>query len=198
MDVLRPSSLIGIPCRAVRWTRPPSDWMASATIPIPEAVIFMPNQHTEPLPLDARFWSKVEFTDTCWLWQAGTNTNGYGTFSLCSGHPVYAHRLAFMLLIGPIPAGLELDHLCRVRRCVNPLPHTPNATTYGLEPVTPTENWRRGESTSARHHRQTHCIHGHPLSGPNLYVRANGGRVCRTCLYRRNEEARVRRRRLAG
>lgn len=83
--------------------------------------------------LTSRFWTKVAITPSCWLWLAATNQNGYGTFSHES-RPCKAHRFAYELLVGPIPEGLVLDHLCRVRNCVNP---------SHLEPVTQVENLRR-------------------------------------------------------
>jgi hypothetical protein len=126
------------------------------------------------LPWPDRFWAKVEKTETCWLWR-GTTTrpvNGYGQIRL-DRRMVTSHRVAYELLVGPIPEGLELDHLCRVRHCVNPV---------HLEPVTPHENLLRGEGPAARHARKTHCHRGHPLSGANLRM-CNGGRSrrCREC-----------------
>lgn len=85
-------------------------------------------------PLSERFWSKVEKTDSCWLWRGAAAGGGYGHL-LVDGRFVQAHRYAYETLIGPIPEGLELDHLCRVRRCVRP---------EHLEPVTRGENIRRG------------------------------------------------------
>lgn len=128
--------------------------------------------------VETRFWRKVQFTETCWLWQANINNHGYGQFMLCRRRPIYAHRLAFMLVMGPIPADLTIDHLCRTRCCVNPL---------HLEPVTMRENTLRGNSNIAIHARKTHCVRGHPFEGHNLYLRPDGGgRVCRACMYARN------------
>ena len=87
-----------------------------------------------------------------------------------------AHRVAYELLIGPIPAGLELDHLCRNRLCVNPA---------HLEPVTRQTNQHRGASVSGISVRATHCPEGHPYDADNTYVRPNGHRVCRECARRR-------------
>jgi hypothetical protein len=75
------------------------------------------------------------------------------------------------LLVGPIPEGKQLDHLCRNRACINP---------EHLEPVTAKENILRGESFSAKNARKTHCIHGHELSGDNLRILKHG-RVCLEC-----------------
>ncbi len=66
-----------------------------------------------------RFWSKITKTATCWLWLGTGTPKGYGQFAPHGRH-VYAHRFAYELLVGPIPPGLTVDHLCRTRRCVNP------------------------------------------------------------------------------
>src|SRR5438105_2573404 len=117
-----------------------------------------------------RFWAKVEKTDTCWLWTASTANGGYGAFVL-NDVIVRAHRFAYELLVGPIPEGLQLDHLCRVRHCVNPA---------HLEPVTQQENIRRGERATA-----THCPNGHEYTPENTQIRTGahrpGTRVCLTC-----------------
>lgn len=86
---------------------------------------------------EARFWEMVRKTDTCWLWGGRLAPHGYGSILVGKRH-VRVHRFAYELLVGPIPAGLHIDHLCRVRHCVNPA---------HLEAVTNTENLRRGNST---------------------------------------------------
>lgn len=102
---------------------------------------------------EVRFWTKVRLTPTCWLWTGHTN-HGYGHFWHGTGM-VYAHRWAYERLIGPVPEGLQLDHLCRNRACVRP---------DHLEPVTGRENTLRGEGITAVFARATHCRHGHPLT----------------------------------
>lgn len=123
-----------------------------------------------PAPL--RFWTRVDFTDSCWLWAKRLQADGYGSFSIESGRTVLAHRWAYEFIMGAIPTGLTLDHLCRVRHCVNP---------EHLEPVTAAVNTMRGYGAGAIHARQTHCIHGHILSGDNIYLTPRGHRVCRHC-----------------
>lgn len=70
--------------------------------------------------LPARFWSKTEVTNAgCWRWTAATR-GGYGIFGLRRASTVSAHRLAYEMLVGPIPEGMQIDHICRNRSCVNP------------------------------------------------------------------------------
>ena len=107
----------------------------------------------------------------CWAWMGGRMKNGYGVFSLQLRKTILAHRFAYEALRGPIPHGLQLDHLCRVRCCVNP---------DHLECVTRRENILRGVSPAAHNARQTHCALGHPLSNDNL-IRDDGHRRCLTC-----------------
>lgn len=129
--------------------------------------------------LSARFWTKVDKTGSCWLWTGATTRrgDGYGQIRV-GGRLQLAHRVAYELVVGPIPEGMDVDHLCRVRLCVHPL---------HLEPVPPLENWRRGINFSARNSRKTHCHRGHPLSGDNLRI-VNGGRS-RRCLQCKRDSA---------
>jgi len=124
------------------------------------------------LPL--RFWNKVEVTaDGCWLWRAAHDRNGYGEFSFRDKRDVIAYRIAYKSLIGPVPPGLELDHLCCVPACVNP---------SHLEAVTHRINILRGNSPTAKHSRATHCVKGHPYDLLNTHYRRNGSRLCRICM----------------
>lgn len=127
--------------------------------------------------VEARFWVKVDKTSDCWVWTGAVNSRGYGSFGL-QGSMRQAHRVAYELLVGPIPAGLVLDHLCRNRLCVRP---------EHLEVVTNRENVLRGVGACATNARKTRCVKGHPLVGENLSIEKGGGRRCVTC---RREKAR--------
>ena len=121
--------------------------------------------------MNERFWSKVmpEPNSGCFLWLGSTDSSGYGTFSIGSGKRS-AHIVAWLLGGRELVAGLELDHKCRLRSCVNP---------DHLELVTHAENVRRGDLGKARRNK-THCNKGHPLAGDNLRV-FNGKRYCVIC-----------------
>ena len=68
---------------------------------------------------EARFWAKVEKTESCWNWTGSTNENGYGTFGF-NGKPTRAHRFAYTAAVGKVEAGMQVDHICHNRGCVNP------------------------------------------------------------------------------
>ncbi len=134
------------------------------------------NTHRWTQPIEERFWAKVYLPpceDDCWLWTGAKSGHGYSSFWDGSAN-IKAHQWAYEDTIGPIPEGLEIDHLCRNRRCVNPA---------HLEAVTHRENTLRGMSPPALHARKTMCQNGHPLApGPDVYVNPRtGARVCRIC-----------------
>ena len=128
--------------------------------------------------LRERFEAKVSIEPNtgCWLWAASVNRHGYGCIKE-KGSVLRAHRVSWLLHVGPVPEGLELDHLCRVRCCVNP---------SHLRAVTSRENTLAGEGLTARQARQTHCKRGHSLEGPNLRIEAGGRRRCMACEKLRN------------
>lgn len=138
-------------------------------------------------PAQLKFLTEVQ-ANGCWHFQGSITAQGYGRL----GRRQYAHRLAWTLAHEQeVPQGLAIDHTCHNsdltcpanneclhRRCVNP---------DHLEAVSPRTNALRGRSLFAEHARLTHCPKGHPYSGPNLYVRPDGYRDCKTCAQQRRE-----------
>lgn len=121
---------------------------------------------------EARFWARVNWIEVqhpgdCWEW-LGSKVEGYGQFRW-KYQTFLAHRLSYELLVGPIPEGLTLDHLCRNRACISPA---------HLEPVTQAENNRRKPHGVKF---KTQCKRGHAFEGSNIYVRSDGTRSCATC-----------------
>jgi hypothetical protein len=133
------------------------------------------------MTLEERFWSKVDKSGDCWIWTAailspaGTKyarTGGYGMFGVGS-KVLRAHRVSYEMANGPVPPGLEIDHLCRNKKCVNP---------SHLEAVTHLENVRRYFRTI------TSCKWGHEYTPENTYIKPNGSRNCRECNRTRSRE----------
>lgn len=129
-------------------------------------------------PLQERFDSKwvPEPNTGCWLWLGGLTSCGYGAFAPVNKGEK-AHRWAWMLYRGPIPEGMVIDHMCRVRSCVNP---------DHLRVVTPTQNTlENSASLQSQNAKKTHCKNNHLLAGDNLYVNKHKdgteARACRTC-----------------
>lgn len=129
----------------------------------------------------ARFFDKIDASGDCWEWTASRNHGGHPWYHNPGGTQ-YAHRVAWEILVGPIPEGYDVDHLCRVRHCVNP---------DHLEPVPHVVNVRRGHvgknSPKGPNSRGlTHCKRGHEYTEENtIYHSKNGSRMCRSC--RRNQ-----------
>lgn len=142
-------------------------------------------------PLVERFWRKVNKNGPvpeyrpdlgpCWLWTAGMARGGYGKFTVTKNgkktHPV-AHRVSYEWLVGSVPEDLQLDHLCRVRHCVNP---------RHLEPVTGRENVIRGIGFAAVNAVKTHCPAGHEYTPTNMR-QAGRRRVCVECSRQASRE----------
>lgn len=109
--------------------------------------------------------------DGCWLWRGATNIKGYGHVRDTKNGPLLSvHRVMYEAIHGPIPAGLEIDHLCFQRACCNPA---------HLEAVDRKTNVNRGRHN--QFYGVTHCVHGHPFDGDNVKINTNGHRSCRRC-----------------
>lgn len=140
------------------------------------------------IPIERRILALYEPTDSveCWPWLGAINNNGYGIIWGGKDNPrkLRAHRVMYELHVGPIPEGYDIDHLCRVRHCVNPA---------HMEPVTRWENLHRSPILDFD---RTHCKHGHEFTEANTYITAKGWRNCREChrlyeLAERRARARV-------
>lgn len=122
----------------------------------------------------------------CWLWTGSADLHGYGRIAVNRKNR-HAHRISYEAHVGPIADGLQIDHLCRVRCCVNPA---------HLEPVSQQENIRRGDRFSkGKYNRsKTHCKHGHEFTEDNTYrliVKAGPVRICKTCHNNRRNSCEV-------
>lgn len=121
----------------------------------------------------------------CWLWSGYVTGNGYGSISI-NGLPEPVHRFIFRKLVRPIISGYEIDHLCNTPICINP---------KHLEQKTPKENKMRSNCPPAINAKRTSCIHGHSLSGENLYLykRKDGTRrYCKQCMRDRKKQSKER------
>jgi hypothetical protein len=109
--------------------------------------------------------------DACWEWQGSMTPAGYGRLGV-EWETIQAHRYIYERLVGPIPEGLTIDHLCKNTRCVNP---------RHLEPVTAGVNTLRGDGPSGQNLRKTHCMRGHEFTPENIRRTSRGGRGCIAC-----------------
>lgn len=132
--------------------------------------------------LAERFWEKVDQTGDCWTWTAAKHRRGYGAFVIRKGVVVQAHRLAYELTNGAIPAEYEIDHLCFNPSCVRP---------EHLQLISPPDHRQQGgDRRRAQAAQQTHCKHGHPLD-----IVRSGRRRCSVCLREVYRKANAKRRR---
>lgn len=137
-----------------------------------------------------RFWEKVDATGDCWEWTAYKDEKGYGRIHVSSKpkRAMTAQDVAWELLVGPIPAGMVVDHLCRNHGCVNAGSH--------LELVTRRVNYERGYSLQRINSKKTHCPQGHLYTAENTYVLPSRptARYCKTCHKDTSPERAARRR----
>ena len=119
---------------------------------------------------------RIDSDTGCWVWFGGRTSRGYGHFRV-DGRYATTHRWAYEHLVGPIPEGLEIDHLCRNHSCANPA---------HLEPVTHKENVLRGRAPTAINAAKTHCTRGHEFVPSNIIWR--DGRHCKACRRVDNRE----------
>ena len=119
-----------------------------------------------------RLMANCHETDSgCWEWTASCNSHGYGQIMIAKTS-MGAHRASYTVAKGPIPEGMQIDHLCRNRKCINP---------EHLEAVTQQENMRRASEA------QTACRRaGHPYTPENTIITSSGHRKCRTCYNQHN------------
>ncbi|MGI8477822.1 MAG: HNH endonuclease signature motif containing protein [Thermomicrobiales bacterium] len=130
-----------------------------------------------------RFWSKVAIApgSACWEWQGKPKSSGYGSF-MGDCHP--AHRVSFLIANGSVDPDLDVDHICRNRRCVRP---------EHLRQVPHRENTLCGIGPTAVNARKTHCKRGHPFTPDNMRVETTGSRRCLTCAMALKRARRARR-----
>lgn len=140
------------------------------------------------LTLKERLLAKTDQTGDCWVWRGSRLKSGYGQIGIQRDGrtvPQLVHRVSYEIFIGPIPDGLQIDHLCRNTSCLNP---------SHLEAVTPSENMHRGMSPVFVIRRSGKCKYGHELTPENTYTcKSTGYRRCRKCQRRQLKAARDRR-----
>lgn len=150
-----------------------------------------PKTRRTPRPVEAAFWANVDRNGPvprpdmgpCWVWTGMLNPGGYGYFNR-PGLSRLPHRLAYEWARGPIPDGLDLDHLCHLPPCTGGVecPHRRCVNPDHLDPVTRADNTRRSPLTlTGANIRKTHCPKGHPYDEANTATSKAGKRKCREC-----------------
>lgn len=138
----------------------------------------------EPMTLRERFDAKVVKGPDCWAWTGTHDSNGYAKLGV-DGAITNAHRVSYELYVGPIPHGLQIDHLCHTRDASCPggvaCPHRGCVNPAHLEPVPQRVNVLRGEGPAGKYARRTHCKHGHEYTARNTRLGPTGNRICREC-----------------
>jgi hypothetical protein len=156
-----------------RRTRNPHCYVCTGILKKAPNAKFRPFQsHPQGWTAEERLWHKVDRRgeDECWPWLAHTDADGYGRL-VVDGKNCAAHRLAYGFIVGPIPDGLTIDHLCVNPGCCNP---------GHMEPVTLRENILRSNSRDAANGLKTHCVNGHEFTPENT-IKHKNGRGCRQC-----------------
>jgi hypothetical protein len=120
--------------------------------------------------IEDALWNRITVTGFCWLYEGWLDGHGYG-YTRYEGKSRRAHKLAYEELVGPVPDGLVLDHLCRVRNCVNP---------DHVQPVTHRINLMRGFTPARANTEKTHCVNGHEFTPENTNFDGIQ-RYCRAC-----------------
>lgn len=146
---------------------------------------------TPAIPMADKFWRSVGPDETggdCWVWAGFLDSKGYGKLS-SRGKTLFAHRVSYELIVAEIPDGLQIDHLCRNKSCVNP---------WHLEPVTGSVNTLRAVEARIP---PTHCRHGHEYTDETLLIRptpTGSTRKCRICVRQHDRDKHERRRKRAA
>jgi len=146
-----------------------------------------------------RFLAMVDQTELEWRWTGALTPRGYGRFKI-DGRTYTAHHAAYLLLIGPVPPGMEIDHACHTRDLACPggdtCPHRCHVNPfYCLEPVPHRENTLRGRTLAAANIAKTHCPQNHPYDAANTYtVPGTNARACRECQRKANARYKAKKR----
>lgn len=144
--------------------------------------IRLANGELWPIRMVDRFWGYIDADGDCWRWKGFCIPTGYGYFMVHTIYPkrrnIGVHRLAWQMLVGTIPPKMTIDHMCKVRNCVNP---------SHMRLLTRAANTMAGSSVPAMNERKTECKRGHPFDSSNTVIDNRGYRQCRICNRLRHE-----------